>query len=305
MAAEFPSVFAAVLHYGVNPDGSARTLLKETLDSLLKMTYTRVTIAVVDNGSTDGSLEMMCKEYPGVRLIENGANLGVGEGYNVGLREGVRCGADWVFLLNNDIIADPAMLSKMVEAGERDPKIGILGPKTYFSTEPTTFWYAGGKVNFFTGVISHRGIREVDRGQFDRTEDTGYVNGCAMLIRRSVIEAVGYLDKAFHPAYGEDADYSLRTLRAGFRLVYVPEAKLWHRVSASSGGGATPLKTRLKVEHNFLILRRYASWYHWLTIPWCLGALAVVFVVRELFRGNFRILGALGTGILSIFRKTT
>jgi GT2 family glycosyltransferase len=142
-AAESPSVFAAVLHYGVNPDGSARALLRETLDSLLKMNYPRITLAVVDNGSADGSREMVRREYPGIELIENGANLGVGEGYNVGLREGARRGADWVLLLNNDIIADPGMLSKMIDAGLADPKIGILGPKTYFHSEPATFWYAG------------------------------------------------------------------------------------------------------------------------------------------------------------------
>jgi GT2 family glycosyltransferase len=124
-----------------------------------------------------------------------------------------------------------------------------------------------------------------------------------MLIRRDVIETIGYLDRAFDPAYAEDADYSLRALRAGFRLVYVPEAKLWHRVSSSSGGGATPWKTRLKAEHNFLVIRRYARWYHWLTIPWCIGVLTAVFVVRELMRGNFRVVGALGKGFLAIFRK--
>ena len=232
MSAESPPVFAAVLHYGVNPDGSARTLLRESLDSLLKMHYPRMTLAVIDNGSTDGSQEMLGREYPRVQLIENGANLGVGEGYNVGLREGARRGADWILLLNNDIIADPGMLSKMIDAGLADPKIGILGPKTYFHSEPTTLWYAGGTVNFFAGVISHRGIREVDRGQYDRTEDTGYVNGCAMLIRRNVIASIRSFDQLFHPAYSEDADYSLRALRAGFRLVYVPER--------SSGTGSPP-----------------------------------------------------------------
>lgn len=303
MSAEFPSVYAAVLHYGVNPDGSSRTLLRETLDSLLAMDYPRMDVAVVDNGSTDGSREMVRRNYPGATLIENGSNLGVSEGYNVGLREGLRRGADWVLLLNNDIVADKEMLSRMIDEGRRDPKIGILGPKTYFHDEPTTFWYAGGKVNFFTGIISHRGIREKDRGQYDRTEETGYVNGCAMLIRRQVIDKVGLLDSAFSPAYSEDADYSIRAARAGFSLVYVPGAKLWHRVSASSGGGATPMKTRLKVEHNFLVIRRYARWYHWLTIPWCIGAGAFVFVVRELLRGNTGAVGALFDGFRSIFRK--
>ena len=303
MTDKLPSVYAAVLHFGQHADGRSRAMLQETLDSLLAMTYPRVMIAVVDNGSTDGSQEMVRRVYPGVELIENGENLGVSEGYNVGLREGLRRGADWVFLLNNDIIADPEMLSEMIAVGRADQSVGILGPKTYFHSDPTTFWYAGGKVNFFTGIVSHRGIRQTERGQFDRAEETGYVNGCAMLIRRQVIESIGFLDLVFQPAYSEDADYSLRAKEAGFALMYVPAARLWHRVSASTGGGATPVKTRLKVEHNFILLRRHARWYHWLTIPWCIGAMTLLYVVRELLHGRVGIVAALFRGFLSLLRK--
>lgn len=296
-------VYAAVLHYGVNPDGSARQLLRETLDSLRKMTYPGITLAVIDNGSTDGSLQMIKTEYPGIELIENGKNLGVTEGYNIGLKEGLKKQADWVLLLNNDIIADPEMLTEMINVGKGNSKIGILGPKTYFYAEPTKFWYAGGKINFFTGTIAHRGIREVDHGQYDTIEETGYINGCAMLIKREVIETIGFLDMIFHPAYSEDADYSFRARNAGFKLMYVPAARLWHRVSASSGGGMTPLKTRYKVEHNFILLKRYARWYHWLTMPWCVGVGVMVFIIRELLKGNFSIISAFLQGCVSVVRK--
>ncbi len=300
---ERPLVCAAVLHCGLNPDGSAKQLLRDTLDSLIRMTYPNTKLIVVDNGSTDGSQDMMREDYPGVELIENGENLGVMEGYNVGLRYGLQCKADWVLLLNNDIVVDPEMLTQMINVGVKDTKVGILGPKTYFYSEPNKFWYAGGKVNFFTGVISHRGIREIDQGQYDVTEETDYVNGCAMLIRREVIEAIGFLDMIFHPMYSEDADYSLRAHNAGYKLMYVPAAKLWHRVSAFSGGGTTPLKTRYKVEHNFIVLKRYARWYHWLTIPWCVGGITVLFVLKELKGGNFRVIEGLFRGIFLAIHK--
>lgn len=303
MADSPPLVFAAVLHCGIRSDDTAKSLLKATLDSLLAMSYQNMALAVVDNGSTDGSQAMMKERYPGVTLIENCVNLGVMEGYNVGLREGMRRGADWILLLNNDIIVDPRMLSKMVEAGESDRRIGIVGPKMYFHDTPNSFWYAGGNVNFFSGIISHRGIREIDRGQYDRTEDTGYVNGCAMLIRLDVVSQIGFLDPIFSPMYSEDADYSLRAQRAGFRLVYAPEAVLWHKVSAFSGGGATAHKTSLKVQHNFIVLKRYARWYHWLTIPWCVGFATLMFIVKELAKGNFYIVGALFRGIVGAAAK--
>jgi GT2 family glycosyltransferase len=296
-------VCAAVLHCGLNPDGSAKQLLRDTLDSLVKMTYPNTKLIVIDNGSTDGSQDMMRKDYPGVELIENGENLGVMGGYNVGLRYGVQQKADWVLLLNNDIVVDPEMLSQMISVGVRDAKVGILGPKTYFYSEPNKIWYAGGNINFFTGIISHRGIREADHGQYDVTEETDYVNGCAMLVRREVIEEIGFLDMIFHPMYSEDADYSLRAHTAGYKLMYVPGAKLWHRVSAFSGGGTTPLKTRYKVEHNFIVLKRYARWYHWLTIPWCVGAITVLFVLKELKSGNFRVIEGLFRGIFLVMHK--
>ena len=90
----------------------------------------------------------------------------------------------------------------------------------------------------------------------------------------------------------------MRVLRAGYRLVYVPQAKMWHKVSAFSGGGLTPFKTKLKVQHSLIFFKRYARWYHWLTMPWCIAALALVFVGKELLRGNFGIVSALVQGFV-------
>lgn len=303
MAGTSPQVLCAVLHCGINPDGSARKLLSDTLDSLRTMTYPDFRLVVVDNGSTDGSQTMVREKYPDVTLIENGENLGVMEGYNTGLRFGLKENAPWTILLNNDIIVDPGLLTEMMKAAMADDRAGILGPKIYFFDKPGTFWYAGGSIRFFSGIISHRGIRETDRGQYDRTEETDYVNGCAMLVRRDVVERIGLLDTVFSPMYSEDADYSIRARRAGYRLLYVPSAKLWHKVSAFTGGGTTPQKTALKVEHNLIVFKRYARWYHWLTIPWCVGFGAIVFALKELFRGNPKTVFALGRGFVKALRQ--
>lgn len=260
------------------------------------MTYPNFTVAVVDNGSTDGSEAVVRDRYPGITLIENGRNLGFGEGNNVGMRHALSKGAPWVLLLNNDIVVAPEMLSEMMNVAGSAPSIGMLAPKIYYHSLPDTFWYAGGEVNYWTGIVSHRGVGRRDAGQFDRVEDTEYITGCAMLIRSRALEQVGLFDPVFYPAYAEDADLSTRVARAGYRLVYVPAAKLWHKVSAFSGGGTSPLKTRLKVEHNLIYFKRYARWYHWTTIPWCVGALAAVFVVKQLARGNIGVVGALVHG---------
>ncbi len=289
------------LVYNIILNLNGRDVLVEALETAKRMTYPNFKTVVVDNGSTDGSQLMVRSRFPSVELAEIGKNVGVMEGYNVGLRYGLEHGAEWLFLLNNDIVIEKDLLNELMKVAVSDKKIGILAPKIYYQSEPDRFWYAGGKINYFTGIISHRGIREADHGQYDRMGDTEYITGCAMLIRREVIEHIGLLDLAFSPMYSEDADYSIRASRAGYRLVYVPQAKLWHKVSAFSGGGLTPLKTRLKVEHNFLIFKRYARWYHWITIPWCIGGATVVFVLKELVKGNWGIISALLKGFVNIF----
>jgi GT2 family glycosyltransferase len=296
-------VWAAVLHCGLDPSGSAQAPLRESLDTLRKMTYPNFRLVVIDNGSVDGSQAMIRKDYPDVALVENGKNLGVMGGYNAGLKYGLEHGADWILLLNNDIVVDPAMLTRLVDAVQAHPETGIAGPAMYFHAQPDTFWYAGGRVNFFTGIISHRGLRERDNGQYGVTEETGYMNGCAMLIRRDVVERIGMLDLIFSPMYSEDVDFCLRAREAGYGILYVPPAKLWHKVSAFSGGGTTPLKTRMKVQHNFLVLKRYARWYHWPTIPWCIAGMTVVFILKELLKGNFGIIVALFAGFGGAVRK--
>jgi GT2 family glycosyltransferase len=292
-----PLVYCVILNL------NGRALLLETLESVLQMQYHQFRVVVADNGSTDGSLEAVRTSYPGVELLQNGTNLGFGEGNNAGIQYALQRGADWVFLLNNDIIVDPELLTALMRVGTKNETIGMLCPKIYYAGEPEKLWYAGGKVNFWTGQVSHRGLRELDRNQYDEIQDTDYVTGCAMLIRRTALETVGMFDPVYYPIYSEDADLSRRFLRAGYRLVYVPSGKLWHKVSAFSGGGLTPFKTRLKVEHNLIFFRRYARWYHWLTMPFCVAAGATAFVVRELAKGNFRVVGALFNGFIRALAK--
>lgn len=303
MNSQHPSVYCIVLAFGQNPDGRAKRLLSETLDSLLGMDYPNFNIIVVDNGSTDGSQEMVRATYPQVALIENGRNLGFGEGNNVGIRRALDQGGQWVFLLNNDIVADAALLSGLMNVAVSDPTIGALCPKIYYHDEPEKFWYAGGRINYWTGIIAHRGIRETDRGQYDTTHETDYLTGCAFLVRREALERVGVFDPVYSPAYGEDADLSTRIQRAGYKLIYAHEGKLWHKVSSSSGGGMTPFKTKLKVEHSLIYFKRYARWYHWLTIPWCIVAAGTLFVLMQLARGNFTVIGAILRGFAGALRK--
>ncbi len=236
------------------------------LDSLEKLDYPNLEIVVSDNGSTDGSIEAIQGQYPAVHLLENGENLYWAGGNNVGLRYGLEQGADYIILLNNDIVVAPEIISELVDTAERDQSIGILVPKIYFHDRPKLIWYAGAKVSMWRGLLWHVGLRSLDRGQFDQQVDVDYVTGCAMMIRREVVEQIGLIDPAF-VAYGEDVDYSFRARRAGWRLVLVPTAVMWHKVSAY-WGVVSWRKIKRRFRSNLILYRRYSPVWSWFsTIP--------------------------------------
>jgi len=116
------------------------------------------------------------------------------------------------------------------------------------------------------GIARHTGIRETDRGQYDREHDIDYATGCAFLVRRAVLEKIGDLDPGYR-AYFEDADFCVRARRAGFRIRYIPAAHVWHRISASTGGQLSRRKAGRKLASSRRFFGRYARPYHWVTIP--------------------------------------
>jgi GT2 family glycosyltransferase len=256
-----PRVSIVVLSW----NGKALTL--SCLESLLSLDYEPFDVVVVDNGSTDGTAAAVRTAYGDrVTVLENPVNLGYAGGNNVGIGRALAEGADWILLLNNDTTVDPALVGRLTDAAAGCDTIGIVGPKIYYAFPPDRIWFAGGEVSLYRGVSRHIGIREKDRGRYDTPRDVDYVTGCALMARREVFETIGELDPVF-TAYYEDVDFCMRARRAGFRVMYVPSGKVWHKISASTGGQLGAAKLSRKLRSTFIFLRRYASWWHWLTIP--------------------------------------
>ncbi len=255
-----PLVYIVVLTW----NGKADTL--ECLQSLRASSYPNARILVVDNASTDRTLEAVQAFSTSVEVIRNSTNRRFAGGNNVGIRRALEAGADFVLLLNNDTVVDKDLLSELVAAAQRDPGIGVVGPKIYYSSDPRRIWYAGGKIQWWAGWISHVGIRQIDSGQYRHTAETDYVTGCCMLVRRDVIERIGLLDERYF-MYGEDVDWCLRARHAGYRIVIEPRAMLWHKLSVSAGGHLSWFKNWNKLKSNLRLMWRYAKPYHWVTIP--------------------------------------
>jgi hypothetical protein len=248
----------------VNWNGKKDTL--ECLSSLRKVEYDNTRIVVVDNASTDGSVDAIRSEFSSVEILTNTVNLRFAGGNNAGIRHALEHGAHYVLLLNNDTIVDTMFLDELIRTAERDSGVGMVGAKVLYYSYPQRIWFAGGKIHWWSAWVAHDGIREEDRGQHDTERDVDYITGCCLLARRSVIEQIGMLDEHFF-MYGEDVDWGLRAQRAGYRLRVQPKAKIWHKVSSSAGGHYSWFKNWNKLKSIFRLLWRYAKPYHWLTIP--------------------------------------
>ena len=219
---------------------------------------------VVDNGSTDGSVAALAARGD-AELIALHDNLRFAGGNNVGLRRALAGGADAIALLNNDTEPDAGLFERLLLALDQDPAAGAAGPLIYYGPPSDRIWYAGGICRPGLGWSRHRGIGHRDRGQYRAVESTGYVTGCCLLARREVWEAVGLLDDRYY-IYAEDADWCLRARAAGYRLLFVPTARLWHKVSASSGA-ASPWKIYQRLRANLTLFHRHARGLARLTWP--------------------------------------
>jgi len=221
-------------------------------------------ILVVDNGSTDGSVEMLPQEFPQITVLPQERNLGFAAGCNVGMRHALANDAEYVLLLNNDTVVAPDFIREMLAAIESDPSIGAVCPKIYFADEPEMIWYAGADFSLWTGTAKHRGWKEVDRGQFDQHEEITQATGCAMLVRCSAVRAVGLLDEQFW-AYAEDLDWSVRFLKRGYLLAFAPKARLWHCCGAtavkSMGAGSQAIRQFFSTRNMVLVARKHLRWW--------------------------------------------
>jgi GT2 family glycosyltransferase len=202
------------------------------LKSLEKLDYPAYDVVVLDNGSHDGSVAAIRNEYPHLTLIENGSNLGFAAGCNVGIWHALDHGADYVLLLNTDTEVAPDLLQRLVEAGESDPLIGALGAKIYYYDHHNVIWSAGGTVDKY-GRARHLCESQVDDGAECDIRDVDYVTGCAILVKRNVIKTVGAMDERFF-TYFEETEWCARIRKAGFRVVYVPQARLWHKIQMAA-----------------------------------------------------------------------
>jgi len=219
---EYPRVSVVTLNWNSKDD----TL--ECVASLKKLNYPAYDIIVVDNGSADGSVSALRASHPDITVIENGKNLGYGAGFDVGLAYAFAHGAEYCLILNNDTVIDPEALTELLKMALQDERIGFVSGKVYWYGKPNTLQTTGRYNDPVMLIGPHVGTGEVDHGQYDQVRDYDFVDDVFLLVRRQVYEQVGGYDPLFF-LYFEETDWCARVRRAGFRIVYTPGAKIWHK----------------------------------------------------------------------------
>jgi len=250
---------------------------RECILSLKKNTYANYEIVVVDNGSADSSPHALKKEFPDIEIIENKINAGFAGGNNIGIEYSLGKGADYILLLNNDTTVENDFLTELVKRGESDEKIGLLESKICFYDEPNKIWFAGGKIDWLKVSGRHIGLNELDSGKYDKIEEVDYLTGCCLLIKKSVIEKIGKLSEDYF-LYYEDTDFCLRAKNAGFKCVYVPASKMYHKVSRSTKPGS-PSYIYYHTRNGLYLSKKNAGIRRILLYPYC-----ILLALKQLFK---------------------
>ena len=231
---------------------------EECLRSLLPVSDDRTRVLVVDNGSTDGTPDNIRLRFPAFEVLENGTNLGFPAGNNVGIRRALASGAEYVILLNNDTVVDGRFAVELVEAARRNPAAGMVSSLILFHDRPDVIWFAGGSVSTWTGRSRHTGYLETNHRRHPGDRPIGRPCACALLLTRRFLDTVGPMREDLF-LYGEEIDWMLRARRSGFSCVLAPRSRVWHKVSASTGGRSRPTFLYYSTRNMLAVLRAEAS----------------------------------------------
>jgi hypothetical protein len=264
--ASSPLVFISIVTW------NGKELVEDCLRSVLASSYENYRVVVVDNASTDGTVEFLREEFPEVEVIVNKKNLHFTAGANVGLRYALARGADYIMSMNNDVVIAPNTIDKLVSFAEDTPEGGVFSPKMYYADEPERIWCAGSRFNPITLTLMDFGPERTEKIDSDRVRAIEYACGTVMFMRARALKQIGLFDeKNFFFDY-EDLDFSLRVHKAGISLYYVPEAVIWHHVAATEKADS-PSRYYHNSRSSIAFYKKHIMGLRWLAvIPYRLGS---------------------------------
>lgn len=312
----------------------------ECLESVYQIDFPNFNVVLVDNNSQDDSLEniqaycsgelkiesnffdynatnkpLTVMEYikneipsniksPDLILIKNKENYGFPGGNNAGIRFALKhLNPKYILLLNNDTVVDWQFLKELIHEGESNKDVGIVGPKICYYDEPDIIWSAGCRISWKLARGIQIGSGELDHGQYDEKIEVEYVSGAAFLIKTELIREIGLMDENYF-LYFEESDWTLMANKARYKSLYVPKAKIWHKVSRSGGGVSKPVGLYYITRNRWIFMRKWASKsdYGYFVIYQIISAIMLPIALSIYYR-NGRLFKAYYKGLFDALRE--
>lgn len=227
-------------------------MLSRCIDSILSNSATNFKITVIDNASSDDSIENLDSQ---IHIVKLKKNHGFSVGYNLGINKCLSHDDEYIVLLNYDTIVDSNFITSITRQIVKNGENYIYGAKILYDDNKNLLWYGGGRVDLSKGIISHIGIRK-DHNKFNSQVKTDYVTGCCMIIHKNIYLKLNGFDESFF-MYNEDVDLCLRAKKNGINCLYIPSAIVYHKISLSTGGNYSIKKIFLKSKSSYILFRKY------------------------------------------------
>lgn len=221
-----PKVFIVILNFNSFED------TKECLTSLMNVQYINREIIIVDNCSTDGSYEKLLAEFSQYKIMKSTQNLGYASGNNIGIKYALVKGADYVCLLNNDVVVEADFLSKVINVLENDKSIGIAGPCICEYTRRNVVQAMGADINLFTGLTQGKYKGKEYNDIPPKNEIVDYLGGACFVCKREVFEKIGLIPENYF-LFFEETEFCLKASRLGYKLICIYESRVYHKGSST------------------------------------------------------------------------
>jgi len=270
-------------------------VLRPFLDCVWKQTHSNLILYVIDNASSDLTLSILINEKDSrLQVVKNSKNLGVAAANNQGIRKAILDGCDQVLVINNDVEFERSLIEKLIKIQIKD-KSSLVSPKMMYYDNPNHIWYAGSWFIKEKGYLPlHRGMRELDEGQYNKIIDVEYAPTCCLLIKKEVFQDIGLMDEKYF-VYFDDTDFSYRVWKDGrHKILYYPHVEFYHKVGSLTKSFEKDEKKiyrgnfflQQNIKNHIYFLKKIGGLFSYTFIAWLFLRNNIKFIVNPQIRKN-------------------
>ena len=272
-------------------------VLSTFLESIWKQSHQNFILYVIDNASTDSTLQILEKEQDSrLKLIQNEINFGVSKANNQGIKKAIEEGCNQILIINNDVEFEDALIEKLLQV-QSDKNCSLISPKIMFHHNKNLIWYAGGWFVKSKGFLPlHRGIGEIDKGQYDEIKKIEYAPTCCLLAKKEIFEDIGFMDEKYF-VYFDDTDFSYRIFKDGkHKMYYVPNIKFYHKVGSLTKSFKTKQNKiyrgdfflKQTIRNHIYFLKKIGGIFAYVFIFWLFFKNNIRFITNRQIQKNFK-----------------